>query len=269
MPRCSHSGRKMADLRQMRWLTLGLLVIVAALLAARTAPSAAAWQHSTACEAEARALMYRLVQDPAALASFDTAADALGVQCPPPTMAAGSWPILANLFMQRGNHAWGQEQWDTAGTSYRLAVAYAPQQAPAHRRLAEVLLYHQQQPGAALAQLEVAVALDPADGYGYILKAHAYAALNDLPRALEEAQRAVTAANTGYAYLVQGDMLARLGRWSEAIASYQESIQLDPESGVTFYQLGHALQAVGRRQEAQAAWQEAQRLDPSFSIPGS
>ncbi|QLQ08285.1 MAG: hypothetical protein HZY76_21375 [Anaerolineae bacterium] len=92
---------------------------------------------------------------------------------PAPTMAAGSWPILANLFMQRGNHAWGQEQWDTAGTSYRLAVAYAPQQAPAHRRLAEVLLYHQQQPGAALAQLEVAVALDPADGYGYILKARA------------------------------------------------------------------------------------------------
>lgn len=258
----------MGDLRVQRWLTLSLLVIVAVLLAASVIPYAAAWQRSVACETQARDILYRLVQAPTDIGWFEPAADALCAQCPPPDqMAAGSWPILANLYMQRGNHAWGAQQWDTASDYYRLAIAYAPQQAPAYRRLAEVLLYHQQQPAEALAQLEVSVALDPKEAYSYMLKAHSYAALDDLPQALAEAQRAVALANNSYAYLVQGDMLARLARWPEAITSYEKSIELDPNSGISFYQLGHALHAVARSEEAQAAWQEAQRLDPSLSIP--
>lgn len=257
----------MADLRRQRWLTLALSIVVVILLVASVVPSLVTWQHSRACEARARDLVYQVVQDPQTFKSFDAAADGLRAQCPPGSMGAGSWPILANLYVQRGNHAWGEQQWDAAGDYYRLAIAFAPQQAPAYRRLAEVLLYHQQQPAEALAQLEVAVALDPQEAYGYMLKAHSYAALNDLPQALAEAQRAVAMANNSYAYLVQGDMLARLARWTEAIASYEESIRLDPDSAISFHQLGHALQAVGRPAEAQTAWQEAQRLDPSLSIP--
>lgn len=237
------------------------------LLGASVLPYVATWQHSAACESAARSLMAQVVQDPQTFRAFDEAADALRAQCSPDSLAAGSWPILANLYVQRGNHAWSAQQWDAAGEYYRLAIAYAPRQAPAYRRLAEVLLYHQQQPAEALAQLEVATALDPQEAYGYMLKAHSYAALNDLPQALAEAQRAVAMANNSYAYLVQGDMLARLARWTEAITSYEESIRLDPNSGISFYQLGHALRAVGRLEEAQAAWQQAQRLDPSLSIP--
>lgn len=257
----------MTDLPVQRRLTLGLLVVVGVLLVLSIAPYVETWQRSVTCETQARDLMYGIVQDPAIFKTFDQAADALRTQCPPASMAAGSWPILANLYVQRGNHAWGEQQWDAAGEYYRLAIAYAPQQAPARRRLAEVLLYHQQQPAEALAELETAVAIDPHEAYGFILKAHSYAALNDLPRALAEAQQAVSMANNSYAYLVQGDMLAKLARWPEAIASYEKSIQLDPNSGISYYQLGHALRAVGKLAGAQAAWQEAQRLDPSLSIP--
>lgn len=257
----------MGDLRVQRWLTLGLLIAAASLLVVSVVPYLATWQHSVACEAQARGLTYQLVQDPTTFQSFDAAVDTLRTQCPSAGMAAGSWPILANLAMQRGNHAWGAQQWDTAGEYYRLATAYAPQQAPAYRRLAEVLLYHQGEPAQALAQLAIAEALDPREAYTYMLKAHSYAALQDVPRALAEAQRAVTLANNGYAYLIQGEMLAKLARWSEALVSYQESIALDPNSGMTYYLMGNTLRELGRMDEAQAAWRQAQRLDPSFSIP--
>ncbi len=258
----------MADLRVQRWLTLSLVATVVILLAVSVVHSAAAWQRSVACETKARDLLYRLVQTPSDVGWFDVAADSLRVQCPAPEhMAAGSWPIVANLFMQRGNHAWGAQQWDTASDYYRLAIAYAPQQAPAYRRLAEVMLYHQRQPDQALAQLAVAEVLDPREPYTFMLKAHSYAALNDLPRALEEAQHAVALANNGYAYLIQGEMLARLGRWSDALASYQSSIELDPNSAMTYLLMGNALRELGRLDEAQTAWSEAQRLDPSLSIP--
>lgn len=258
----------MADLRFQRRFTVGLLIVIAVLLVVSIAPYAATWQRSVACETQARDLMYQFVQAPAEVSRFDAAADALRTQCPPPDeMAAGNWPILANLVMQLGNHAWGQQAWDTAAMYYRLAIAYAPEQAPAHRRLAEVLLYHQQNPVEALAQLDVAEVLDPHEAYTYMLKAHSYAALNNLPRALEEAQRAVALANNSYGYLVQGDMLANLNRWPEAIASYERSIELDPNSAISFRQLGHALRTVGRLEEAAAAWQQAQQLDPSLSIP--
>lgn len=258
----------MADLRIHKWLTLSLLVVIVVLLVVSIAPYLGTWQRSVACEAQARDLMYRLVQAPEESGWFDSAVAALRGECPAPNeMAAGSWPVLANLYVQRGNHAWSAQQWDIAGDYYRLAIDFAPQQAPARRRLAEVLLYHQGQPAEALAQLEVADALDPQEAYGHMLKAHTYAALGDAPRALEEAQRAVALVQNGYAFLVQGDMLANLARWPEALASYQESIKLDPNSAITFYQMGRALHELGRLDEAQAAWVEAQRLDPSFSIP--
>lgn len=257
----------MVDLRRQHWLTLGLLLVVAILLVVSVVPYLASWQHSVACETQARDLMYRLVQDPTTYQTFDAAVDTLRTQCPPAGMAAGSWPTLANASMQRGNHAWGAQEWDSAGEYYRLATAYAPQQAPAYRRLAEVLLYHQGEPAQALAQLDVAEVLDPREPYTYMLKAHSYAALQDVPRALAEAQRAVALANNGYAYLIQGEMLAKLARWTEALASYQTSIELDSNSGMTYYLMGNTLRELGRLDEARAAWQQAQQLDPSLSIP--
>lgn len=257
----------MTKLRAQQWLTLSLALASLILLIASVGPDLRTWQRSVACESQARGMLYQLVQDPATFESFDDAADALRAGCPPTAMAAGSWPVLANLYIQRGNHAWGKQQWDAAAEYYQLAVDFAPKQAPARRRLAEVLVYHLGQPAQALEQLQIATMLEPQDGYGYVLQAHAFTALGDAGRALEAAQQAVARSNHSYAYLVQGDMYAKLARWSEAVASYQQSIELDPTSGITYSYLGNALRELGRLDEARAAWQEAQRLDPSLSIP--
>jgi tetratricopeptide (TPR) repeat protein len=55
------------------------------------------------------------------------------------------------------------------------------------------------------------------------------------------------------------------GRYNEAIAEFRQSLQLNPDSAPTQYNLGFALSARGRREEAIAAFQAALRIDPDYA----
>jgi tetratricopeptide (TPR) repeat protein len=55
------------------------------------------------------------------------------------------------------------------------------------------------------------------------------------------------------------------GRYDEAIAEFRQSLQLNPDSAPTQYNLGFALSARGRREEAIAAFQAALRIDPDYA----
>lgn len=249
-----------------RLLSAVLSGLALVLLIAHIWPRLPAQMTRVACARQARDSFYRLLRAPGADDWLSGALAVLPAACtasPPPAPQT----LLSNLYFQAANRAWSAQDWSAATALYRTAHERDPQQALPHRRLAEILLYRDQQPAAALAQLVQAQALDPHESYSYMVSAHAYLALNDPQRALQAAERALAIAKTPYGYMVQGQVLIALARWPQAIASLQASLALDDRSATAYLLLGNALHSSGDPAAAQAAWQEAKQRDPSLVIP--
>ena len=73
--------------------------------------------------------------------------------------------------------------------------------------------------------------------------------------------------NPAYApqmYLDLGNALAQRGRFTDAIAEYEEAVRRDPGNADAHYNLGSALQQVGRREEGAEQHREAVRLKPEL-----
>jgi serine/threonine protein kinase/tetratricopeptide (TPR) repeat protein len=76
---------------------------------------------------------------------------------------------------------------------------------------------------------------------------------------------AIRPANAG-ARLALGDALAKLRRFDDAIASYNEAIRLNKDFPGAHNQLGYALREIGRVEEAIAEYRTAIQLDDSFAL---
>jgi CRISPR-associated protein Csy1 len=117
------------------------------------------------------------------------------------------------------------------------ALLAAPSPAPADRRLALLLRAEAHQglrnPGAAVADLRGAIALEPRDP-----KPH-----NAL-----------------------GIALADAGDGGSAIAAFRRAVELDPGYARAWNNLGNALRDVGRAGEALAAFQRAVAVDPDYAL---
>jgi superkiller protein 3 len=61
--------------------------------------------------------------------------------------------------------------------------------------------------------------------------------------------------------------LSEQGKLEEAIAAYQQAIQLDPKDATPYNGLGNALSEQGKLEEAIAAFQQAIQLDPKDALP--
>ncbi len=82
--------------------------------------------------------------------------------------------------------------------------------------------------------------------------------------ALERSRQALAAASDEpSAHLLQGSLLARQGRYADAIAPIERAIALAPERWMAHYQLALALFGVGRSAEATAELERAATLNPA------
>ena len=61
-----------------------------------------------------------------------------------------------------------------------------------------------------------------------------------------------------------GEILAKLGRWEQAVTSYDRAIQLNPNSVWSYYNLGEALAKLCRWEDAIASYRRAIELSPDF-----
>ncbi|MEG4283591.1 TIGR04372 family glycosyltransferase [Microcoleus sp. A006_D1] len=61
-----------------------------------------------------------------------------------------------------------------------------------------------------------------------------------------------------------GETLAKLGRWEEAVTSYDRAIQLNPNSVWSYYNLGESLAKLCRWEDAIASYRGAIELSPDF-----
>jgi len=57
-----------------------------------------------------------------------------------------------------------------------------------------------------------------------------------------------------------GLKLARLGKWNEAVAAYQEALRIDPNNPDAFFNLGFVYYELGLDAEAQEAFANAEAL---------
>jgi tetratricopeptide (TPR) repeat protein len=63
-----------------------------------------------------------------------------------------------------------------------------------------------------------------------------------------------------------GYVYRTLGRYDEAIAAYQQAIQLDPTVTAFHNNLGYVYRAQGRYDEAIAAYQQVLQLEPTYVL---
>jgi len=61
-------------------------------------------------------------------------------------------------------------------------------------------------------------------------------------------------------FFEQGVMLAKEGRWKEALAAYQESLRTNPDNPQTHLNIGFVYYEMGYDQKAQKAFERASQL---------
>lgn len=115
----------------------------------------------------------------------------------------------------------------------------------------------------ALAELELALAEDPTNAYALGLRAYALADMDDLPAAMESAQRAIgEAPDWSFPHHVHGTLLLRTEDWRDARAAAEEAVALDPEEPDHRALLASAHAGMARWRDARAAADAGLELDP-------
>lgn len=72
--------------------------------------------------------------------------------------------------------------------------------------------------------------------------------------------------NSGWSFFHLGETLSKLQKWDEAIAAYQQAIKLNPNSGSFHYNLAEAFMQKGSLDEAIAHYSKTIAIKPSFSV---
>jgi superkiller protein 3 len=77
-----------------------------------------------------------------------------------------------------------------------------------------------------------------------------------------------TEINPGYAdaWFQKGAILAKTGKFTEAVAAYEKTVKIDPKFAKAWYNLSMAYHQARRHEESTKAFQEAVKLDPSYNV---
>jgi tetratricopeptide (TPR) repeat protein len=180
----------------------------------------------------------------------------------PARLAPLLWKTLGIAYEEAGRG-------DSALSAYRQAVKLNPEDAISRYLLASLFLTQGDLSGA-MKEARVAIALAEADGdrdtssMAHYLMAMAYDSQGDSASAISEQQMAVSRAEApadkAFYMWKLGTLLQKSGRSSEAIASFDSVVQLDPENPLYYYYRGLAYAGNGDSARAMDDLKKAQRL---------
>jgi tetratricopeptide (TPR) repeat protein len=152
-----------------------------------------------------------------------------------------------------------QTRYSTALTAYERALQLQPGFAQASCGKGDVL-YQQKAYLPALAAYDQALRDDPTYVNAHYGKADTLMQLKRIQEAQEAYKLALQYDRSEHPSLRQGDALFFLARYSEALAVYEQALQLDPVNPELHERRGNALKKLGQTQEARAAYQHADKL---------
>jgi tetratricopeptide (TPR) repeat protein len=120
---------------------------------------------------------------------------------------------------------------------------------------------------AAVADLTLALELDPDLAWAYVNRAYAWNEKGRFDQAIADCDRAI-AINPALvmAYVNRGFAWNQKEDFDRALADSQRAIDLDPQSALAFINRGHAWHEKGNRRQARDDCEEAARLAPDHGV---
>lgn len=156
--------------------------------------------------------------------------------------------------------------WENGRTLFQRAIQLNPDNEMAWLNLG--LDYENQaRNDLAIKDFTEATTLNDRFDLGWLSLGKARALIKDYPGAVDALQRAVSATwfsgDKAPIYIDLGDVYSDLGQYDEAIASYQNSLDLDTNQPGAQTKLGQTYVLIGQTNQAAAAFQTAITLDPN------
>lgn len=175
-------------------------------------------------------------------------------------------PRLVDAHYNRGNALVELKQFVSAVESFRKALAIDPMHANAYNNCGNALCKSMQFIEAK-GCYDQAIALNPDYASAYVNRAAAWIGLRKTDEAIQDLDRAL-AVDPGNvdAWINRGEFLLRT-RFSEALASFDHALQLDPKSEIARLGRANGLMLLRRLTEAKSACEEALAINPT-SVKG-
>jgi predicted O-linked N-acetylglucosamine transferase (SPINDLY family) len=167
--------------------------------------------------------------------------------------------------MQQANAAYAGGDWAKAEQFCRLILhAHADHFGALH--LLGIIAAQTQRPADAADLLRRAVASKPLDAVGHYNYGSVLKNLGRFDEALGSYQRAIDIApNLAEAYHDRGNTQTELGRLEEALDSYQCALKIRPDYAEVLYNRGNAQTELGRLDEALDSYQGALKIKPDYA----
>ncbi|BAY98870.1 TPR repeat-containing protein [Tolypothrix tenuis PCC 7101] len=116
----------------------------------------------------------------------------------------------------------------------------------------------------AMDTYEKALEIKPDDRYALNLRGIALLNLGRYEEAVASYNKGLKIQPDQYAWYFRGNALRNLGHYEEAIASYDKALELKPDYHQAWYFRGNALRNLGRYEEAIASYDKALELKPDY-----
>lgn len=168
----------------------------------------------------------------------------------------------SNLGRSGSWTTWAQGKNELSVDTCRKRVADKPNDAIARNDLGWALRQNNDLKGAEV-ELRKAIELDPKMHQAHSNLSVTYFDMNQMQKALDQAQQAVNLDQSQPIYhVVLGNALSGVGDNKKAIEEYRLAISQKPNYENALYNLGRVLEATGEKTEAGKVLAEALRLDP-------
>jgi len=172
---------------------------------------------------------------------------------------------LANAYLFRGRANAALDQTDAAIRDFTKAIQLQPGNAGAFLERAAVHLGTNDYQ-AVIADTGEAISRDPKLTYAYNLRGMAYRALGNLPKSLEDFDRAVALAPGLDTYFQRATTYQSLGDHPKAIADLDQVIALFPASPMGYLARAKSREAIGDAAGARSDRETGRQLDGR--VPG-